>query len=121
MIKFMLPPSQGFLRAIVASRARQRLPRRSFAWTALSLAKNSQNGPHLGRRSSGLSRLSYSTQSSTAAAKSLIITPNAIQQLKQIDKNPILRVAVDSGGCNGFQYVLELVQEVDPEDMYATF
>ena len=57
--------------------------------------------------------------SGTSAAKDLglRISERAIQRLKEVDPQPILRVAVDSGGCNGYQYVMELVKETEPEDV----
>ncbi len=49
----------------------------------------------------------------------LKISERAITRLKEVDPHPILRVAVDSGGCNGYQYVLELVKTTEDEDMYV--
>lgn len=53
----------------------------------------------------------------------LIITPRAAHRLQTIsekDNNPdlALRVAVESGGCHGFQYLMSLVNmaDVDPAE-----
>ncbi|CAK3912265.1 hypothetical protein MYCFIDRAFT_80188 [Lecanosticta acicola] len=51
------------------------------------------------------------------------ITPRAAHRLQKIastDNNPklALRVAVESGGCHGFQYLMSLInmEDVDPEE-----
>ncbi|KAF9967933.1 [4Fe-4S] proteins maturation [Mortierella alpina] len=50
------------------------------------------------------------------------ITDKAVKQLKHIatrDKNPLqaLRITVDSGGCHGYQYLLDLTDEVNEDDV----
>ncbi|RKP05861.1 HesB/YadR/YfhF, partial [Thamnocephalis sphaerospora] len=37
--------------------------------------------------------------------------------LNEESPNAALRIAVDSGGCHGFQYRLELSQEIDASDI----
>lgn len=49
------------------------------------------------------------------STKDLIITPRAIQQLTHI-KFP-LRISVESGGCNGFQYKIEILKQADADDV----
>ncbi|GMK59246.1 hypothetical protein CspeluHIS016_0702610 [Cutaneotrichosporon spelunceum] len=50
------------------------------------------------------------------------ITPEAIRQLAQLAANEppdttlALRVGVDSGGCHGYQYIMELVEEKGVDD-----
>jgi len=49
---------------------------------------------------------------STQAAEGLRITPSCAARLRQLaegDRPKALRVAVDSGGCSGFQYSYKLV------------
>lgn len=52
----------------------------------------------------------------------LNITPEAIRQLAQLAANEppdtklALRVGVDSGGCHGYQYIMELVEEKGVDD-----
>jgi Fe-S cluster assembly iron-binding protein IscA len=52
----------------------------------------------------------------------LNITPEAIRQLAQLAANEppdttlALRVGVDSGGCHGYQYIMELVEERGTDD-----
>ncbi|KAF8250848.1 hypothetical protein K440DRAFT_501732, partial [Wilcoxina mikolae CBS 423.85] len=57
----------------------------------------------------------------TGAPMSIVLTPRAISRLVQIqqtDSNPslALRLAVESGGCHGFQYTIGLSSSVDPEE-----
>ncbi|KAG0255826.1 [4Fe-4S] proteins maturation [Mortierella polycephala] len=58
------------------------------------------------------------------AGKELIveITDKAAKQLKHIatrDQNPLqaLRVTVDSGGCHGYQYLMDLTDAVNEDDV----
>jgi iron-sulfur cluster assembly accessory protein len=49
------------------------------------------------------------------------LTPSAAARVAAIAKRqgkaPILRLAVDGGGCAGFQYRFGLADEVEPEDL----
>ncbi|KAG0210932.1 [4Fe-4S] proteins maturation [Mortierella sp. GBA30] len=50
------------------------------------------------------------------------ITDNAVKQLKHIasrDQNPLqaLRITVDSGGCHGYQYLMDLTDAVNEDDV----
>ncbi|KAF9291966.1 hypothetical protein BGZ68_001052 [Mortierella alpina] len=50
------------------------------------------------------------------------ITDKAVKQLKHIavrDQNPLqaLRITVDSGGCHGYQYLMDLTDEVNEDDV----
>ncbi|KAG0203718.1 [4Fe-4S] proteins maturation [Mortierella sp. NVP41] len=49
------------------------------------------------------------------------ITDNAVKQLKRIairEKNSLaLRITVDSGGCHGYQYLLDLTDTVNEDDV----
>ncbi|KAG0290780.1 [4Fe-4S] proteins maturation [Linnemannia gamsii] len=52
----------------------------------------------------------------------VIITDNAVKQLKRIairEKNPLqaLRITVDSGGCHGYQYLLDLTDTINEDDV----
>lgn len=50
------------------------------------------------------------TLSETAAAR--------LAKLAEAEGRPVmLRVAVDGGGCSGFQYRFELVETADPDDL----
>lgn len=41
-----------------------------------------------------------------------------LAQLSAIEGRPVLlRVAVDGGGCSGFQYRLDLVSQAEPDDV----
>ena len=52
---------------------------------------------------------------------SVTLPPNAARRLHKISEaegHPVmLRVAVDGGGCSGFQYRFDLVQSAEPEDL----
>lgn len=49
------------------------------------------------------------------------LSPNAarrIHAIGQAEGRPVmLRVAVDGGGCSGFQYRFDLVEAVEPDDL----
>ncbi|KAF9419359.1 [4Fe-4S] proteins maturation [Podila epigama] len=50
------------------------------------------------------------------------ITDNAVKQLNRIavrDNNPLqaLRITVDSGGCHGYQYMMDLTDVVNEDDV----
>ncbi|KAG0348525.1 [4Fe-4S] proteins maturation [Podila humilis] len=50
------------------------------------------------------------------------ITDNAVKQLNHVaarDNNPLqsLRITVDSGGCHGYQYLMDLTDEVNEDDV----
>jgi iron-sulfur cluster insertion protein len=51
----------------------------------------------------------------------LTLSPAAAQRLQalgQSEGKPImLRIAVEGGGCSGFQYQLELVDQAQPDDL----
>ncbi|KAJ3149315.1 [4Fe-4S] proteins maturation [Geranomyces michiganensis] len=50
----------------------------------------------------------------------LVVSQNAANRINEINKRTksekMLRVTVESGGCHGFQYKMELTAETDPED-----
>jgi hypothetical protein len=53
---------------------------------------------------------------------SLVITPEAVRQLAVLasreppDSRLALRVGVDSGGCHGYQYIMDLTEERGVDD-----
>ncbi len=52
----------------------------------------------------------------SSKAKDIIITSNAVKQLLKI--NTPLRISVDAGGCNGFQYkIQELLDNPSLDDI----
>ena len=51
----------------------------------------------------------------SALLNNLIISPRAIQKLKSISSP--LRISVESGGCNGFQYKMEISNSSDDQDV----
>lgn len=59
--------------------------------------------------------------SPSAGGHGLTLSDSAAQRLAelgQIEGRPVLlRVAVDGGGCSGFQYRFELVEAAEPDDI----
>ena len=55
------------------------------------------------------------------SAQPVVLTPTAARRLHELaasEGRPVLlRVAVDGGGCSGFQYRFELVERAEPEDL----
>ncbi|KAJ3296899.1 hypothetical protein HK104_001050 [Borealophlyctis nickersoniae] len=53
--------------------------------------------------------------------KTLLVGDNAARKIKSInaaDKTDLLlRVAVDSGGCHGYQYIMEMTGEINEDDV----
>ena len=51
----------------------------------------------------------------------LTLSPAAAQRLQAIGAKEgravMLRVAVEGGGCSGFQYLFDLVEEAQPDDL----
>jgi iron-sulfur cluster assembly accessory protein len=51
----------------------------------------------------------------------ITLSPSAARRLKDISaiegRTLMLRVAVDGGGCSGFQYRFDLVDEAEPDDL----
>ena len=47
------------------------------------------------------------------------ISHNAIEkirQIKEINQNNLLRIAIDSGGCNGFKYLFSVDSQINQDD-----
>jgi iron-sulfur cluster insertion protein len=57
----------------------------------------------------------------TMTSSELTLSPSAAQRIHAIGKaegRPVmLRVAVEGGGCSGFQYQFDLVEEAQPDDL----
>lgn len=51
----------------------------------------------------------------------LTLTPSAAQRIRAIGeaegKPVMLRIAVEGGGCSGFQYLFDLVEQGRPDDL----
>jgi iron-sulfur cluster insertion protein len=58
---------------------------------------------------------------STMTSAELTLSPSAAQRIHAIGKAEgravMLRVAVEGGGCSGFQYQFDLVEEAQPDDL----
>ena len=57
----------------------------------------------------------------TQPVTDLTLSPSAAQRIHAIGKAEgravMLRVAVEGGGCSGFQYQFDLVEEAQPDDL----
>jgi len=55
--------------------------------------------------------------------KPVILADSAARRLAELSKAEgkalMLRVAVDGGGCSGFQYRLDLVETAEPDDIHV--
>jgi len=53
--------------------------------------------------------------------QTVTLTPSAARRLLDLSKaegrDVMLRVAVDAGGCSGFQYRFDLVEAAEPDDL----
>jgi iron-sulfur cluster assembly accessory protein len=56
-----------------------------------------------------------------AAPALVTLSPSAAQRLHALSKaeghTVMLRVAVEGGGCSGFQYLFDLVESAEPDDL----
>jgi iron-sulfur cluster assembly accessory protein len=56
----------------------------------------------------------------TTEAATVIVTERAARRIAEIaagePATPMLRVAVEGGGCSGFQYKFDLVSRAEPDD-----
>ncbi len=54
-------------------------------------------------------------------SQTVTLTPSAAQRLRALSqaegRDLMLRVAVDAGGCSGFQYRFDLVDAAEPDDL----
>lgn len=57
----------------------------------------------------------------TRAPEGIVLSPSAakrLARLAEIEGHPVmLRVAVEGGGCSGFQYQMDLVQTAEDDDL----
>ncbi len=57
----------------------------------------------------------------TRAPEGIVLSPSAAKRLAKLaeaEGHPVmLRVAVEGGGCSGFQYQMDLVQSAEPDDL----
>ena len=62
--------------------------------------------------------LSMATASSPSC-EGLVVTPRCFEHVRKTlsPKGELLRVAVDAGGCGGFQYRFEVVDKVEEDDV----
>ncbi len=63
------------------------------------------------------------TQWAETSEQDIILTPNAAKRVAAIaekqGKPAMLRLAVEGGGCSGFQYKFELAEAVESDDVTA--
>lgn len=57
----------------------------------------------------------------TRAPEGIVLSPSAakrLARLAEVEGHPVmLRVAVEGGGCSGFQYQMDLVQTAEDDDL----
>ena len=58
-----------------------------------------------------------------SATPEITLLPNAARRVAEIavklNKDPVLRLSVDGGGCSGFQYRFGLAEGIDADDVVA--
>lgn len=63
------------------------------------------------------------TQAQQTSEQEIILTPNAAKRVAAIaekqGKPAMLRLAVEGGGCSGFQYKFELAENIESDDVTA--
>ena len=63
----------------------------------------------------------FELQVATRAPEGIVLSPSAAKRLAQLslaEGHPVmLRVAVEGGGCSGFQYKMDLVQTAESDDL----
>ncbi|KAI8849612.1 hypothetical protein BC829DRAFT_361804, partial [Chytridium lagenaria] len=93
------------------------VPQSSITSALTSSPSSSLYSAHYLRTSTPLSRY-YTTEPKTS---SIIVDDSAAKQLNLINSRQatpqLLRVAIDSGGCHGYQYVMTLTNEVLEDDI----
>lgn len=61
---------------------------------------------------------------SVRSPEGITLSPSAAQRLAQLSEaeghSVLLRVAVEGGGCSGFQYQMDLVQTSNPDDLVVS-
>jgi iron-sulfur cluster assembly accessory protein len=65
--------------------------------------------------------MSMTQTAEQTSSQDIILTPNAAKRVAAIAekqaKPAILRLAVEGGGCSGFQYRFGLAEEIEPDDI----
>ena len=49
--------------------------------------------------------------------KNILLTDNAVDRIKKVCNNAMIRLAIKGGGCSGFQYVFSFVEDIDKFDI----
>lgn len=74
---------------------------------------------HVRRNNSHTIQKPVQTLTNSAPTDGIGISESCVKRLKQLcedDKNTFLRIAVESGGCSGFQYKFDLDNKVVDDD-----
>jgi Iron-sulphur cluster biosynthesis len=86
-----------------------------------STSAEHHSGVAAGQRGTGVWIATHLYSSAAAAAGSSVValTESAIARLQEVARpDEVLRVTVESGGCSGFQYKLELVERGDLDNTH---
>ncbi|KAG2310237.1 hypothetical protein Bca52824_021794 [Brassica carinata] len=69
---------------------------------------------------SSVSALKEASSSSSSSLEDVHLSENCIRRMKELQSSDpekkLLRLAVETGGCSGFQYVFELDHTTNPDD-----
>lgn len=88
-------------------------------YISVASARGTFRGSLLGarRREQTVCRRSGATKASSAEDGALKLSASCVEKLRRVSDGRVLRVAVEGGGCSGFQYRFQLEDKPAPDDV----